>query len=653
MSRRLIQGAIVATASLFLTGIQCNLLTPEPTNDTIVVCKAALLNPSAVGEGVNQVPMRMIDSDTDPFRVPKLSVGRNCWQEGPVFTNASEIEPYWGRLVADRLAALPPEDQFGLNLFGGEWCQSPAMPIACTDTGARLGGGSCGGPRVLPEAMAADPVPLCEDPPGGDRVVSCGVPSCTAHCNELVFDPVPVGSQATTNVFVASCAGAVIDVLVDGMVINPGPDGRSEFTVGDPVDVDVASCIGEGGDEAVSVSECAFAVTFEPTLGGEHSADFGVTGGTFEAFSVRGTAVGGSAQATSAAQLPDGRLCMDTIEIDGCTVSQALAVRNVGDGVLAMDDATIDNSGFQLVAGAPSPGQPVLIEPDASVDVEVRWCAADATSFYDRNTGLLSLGFADPQIPPLALELLREPGGCAVDPALVAGYRFELNEDVDNVLAPGEDVVDVSGDPRFNGTFVDSAARTATALSDDFGRAVELTGTGGHVELGDALTVEGEQMTIALRYRAGAQVGSDPRFVARGWGLSLDQQAWVLGIEGPDQNGAFLLTFRLRTDGVTTPLLGSEVPLDGTWRHVAATYDGARMVIYDEGVEVAATAKTGTIDNLTTGQDPVSVWIGDNPVNGERAFIGEIDEVRIYQRALSAEEIAAIRNSPVTPYPRP
>ena len=82
-------------------------------------------------------------------------------------------------------------------------------------------------------------------------------------------------------------------------------------------------------------------------------------------------------------------------------------------------------------------------------------------------------------------------------------------------------------------------------------------------------------------------------------------------------------------------------PVDeGQWTHVAATYDGARMRLYQNGVEVGSVGKVGT---LVKGP-AVQTWIGANP-GGSRFFDGTIDEVKFFSVALSVAEIQELMNS--------
>jgi len=63
------------------------------------------------------------------------------------------------------------------------------------------------------------------------------------------------------------------------------------------------------------------------------------------------------------------------------------------------------------------------------------------------------------------------------------------------------------------------------------------------------------------------------------------------------------------------------------------TYDGHTLRLFKDGVEVGKTNLTGTVS--TANQ---VIRIGDNP-SGAQNFDGSIDDVRVYNRALSPSEI--------------
>ncbi len=86
-------------------------------------------------------------------------------------------------------------------------------------------------------------------------------------------------------------------------------------------------------------------------------------------------------------------------------------------------------------------------------------------------------------------------------------------------------------------------------------------------------------------------------------------------------------------------------PTDGyTWMHVAATYDGAVIRIYINGIENSTKALSSpppiTINGLA-----LTIGAGDN---GYRGFQGAMDDTRIYNTALKSSEIlelAKLKNS--------
>jgi len=100
------------------------------------------------------------------------------------------------------------------------------------------------------------------------------------------------------------------------------------------------------------------------------------------------------------------------------------------------------------------------------------------------------------------------------------------------------------------------------------------------------------------------------------------------------------LAFIIMIGGVYSTLNPANVVVPNVWQHVAATYDGSFMRIYVNGVEVANKPQSGAIDNVAA-----PVMIGRNIVNPSAAFLGKIDEISVYNRALSATEIESIANA--------
>lgn len=87
---------------------------------------------------------------------------------------------------------------------------------------------------------------------------------------------------------------------------------------------------------------------------------------------------------------------------------------------------------------------------------------------------------------------------------------------------------------------------------------------------------------------------------------------------------------------------------NNTWYHVVGTYDGSRLYIYVNG-EYIANAYEGTYNSTLKGgmiDNGPMVRIGGNNYNGgDNWYRGIIDEVSIYGRALTPQEVKRIYNS--------
>src|SRR5262249_27000799 len=86
---------------------------------------------------------------------------------------------------------------------------------------------------------------------------------------------------------------------------------------------------------------------------------------------------------------------------------------------------------------------------------------------------------------------------------------------------------------------------------------------------------------------------------------------------------------------------GTSALATNTWTFLAATYDGATMRLYVNGNLVSSNAGTGSI---LTSNNPLQIG-GDNLYR--HYFHGLIDNVRIYDTALSQSQIQADMNTPV------
>jgi hypothetical protein len=94
-------------------------------------------------------------------------------------------------------------------------------------------------------------------------------------------------------------------------------------------------------------------------------------------------------------------------------------------------------------------------------------------------------------------------------------------------------------------------------------------------------------------------------------------------------------------NGAESSVKGSSALSLNAWAHLAATYDGTTLRVYVNGTQAATKTVGG---NITTTNG--ALRIGGNNIWGEW-FGGRIDDVRVYNRALSTIEIQSDMGAPV------
>ncbi len=82
----------------------------------------------------------------------------------------------------------------------------------------------------------------------------------------------------------------------------------------------------------------------------------------------------------------------------------------------------------------------------------------------------------------------------------------------------------------------------------------------------------------------------------------------------------------------------------GDWHFVVGIYDGSEMVLYVDGIPTSPNYFSGDIDLASS-----HLHIGHDPHHALRFYSGVIDEVRIYNRALSQSEVTELYNNPPPP----
>jgi hypothetical protein len=109
-------------------------------------------------------------------------------------------------------------------------------------------------------------------------------------------------------------------------------------------------------------------------------------------------------------------------------------------------------------------------------------------------------------------------------------------------------------------------------------------------------------------------------------------QTWL----GADSSDGKLMT--TLTDGtvLVEPMVSEFSITDSQWHHIAVVWNGSRRLLYADGVEVAK--DIDALDGLQGSDGSLYFGVGKT-LDPTTYFSGLIDDVRIYNQALSAEEI--------------
>ena len=78
------------------------------------------------------------------------------------------------------------------------------------------------------------------------------------------------------------------------------------------------------------------------------------------------------------------------------------------------------------------------------------------------------------------------------------------------------------------------------------------------------------------------------------------------------------------------------------WTHIVGKYDGTEIKLYVDGVEISSAPVAGSISNSITTFD---IGAGKTGAGTNEPFEGKIDEVKIWNRALSDQEIANMESN--------
>ncbi len=196
-----------------------------------------------------------------------------------------------------------------------------------------------------------------------------------------------------------------------------------------------------------------------------------------------------------------------------------------------------------------------------------------------------------------------------------------------------------------NGTLSPSGASYAPGM---VGQAFRFDGTNGSVQVPDSPTLKPANVTIE------AWVWLDPNLPSNNGGeqIVFKKNTWSAFFEGysllkdtvanSDGTSSDQFEFVVSNSGDQVAIFSQTIAQRGVWYHLAATYDGNQTILYVNGAAEASATAGFALDYDTT---PFFIGTTGTWAPYLNMFGGMIDEVSLYNRALSSGEIAAIYNA--------
>lgn len=217
------------------------------------------------------------------------------------------------------------------------------------------------------------------------------------------------------------------------------------------------------------------------------------------------------------------------------------------------------------------------------------------------------------------------------EPGLVAHYPFEGNA---NDATPYNNHGVIGGAPVFE---------TVTNRPNASGLAVVFDGVGDSILAPNAVHLISDYTTVSFWIRVdGINLNDAEAYVldfghwSERWKISLPQHTRIVWTT--NGNNAQFDEFISDMDAKE----GNEL-VPGFWWYVTMVHDGTDDIIYLDGVEVNRKAVPTKLNSTA-----FPLGMGNNPIDGGQFFEGALDEVKIYNKALTSDEILQLYNTGTT-----
>jgi hypothetical protein len=183
-----------------------------------------------------------------------------------------------------------------------------------------------------------------------------------------------------------------------------------------------------------------------------------------------------------------------------------------------------------------------------------------------------------------------------------------------------------------------------------FGSSGLAFGGTGEVKVNDNNALEpAASVTVSAWVRSAGSPGAFRYIVAKGANGCIAASYGLYS--GPSGGLVFYVSKGRGTTFARSPDAGQTI-WDGQWHLAVGTYDGTTIRLYIDGNQVGSgTAWSGSLEYLLP--DSNDFYIGNYPGCSDHNFLGDIDDVMVWGRALAVSDIQALLSGggPTTPTP--
>jgi hypothetical protein len=301
----------------------------------------------------------------------------------------------------------------------------------------------------------------------------------------------------------------------------------------------------------------------------------------------------------------------------GCAVSGAASVA-AGAFLCSLKDTATEIECPETTNSINEDPLAPILEPSPDLTIDLRDRDNDGDGFTENQGDIDDL---DPNVYPGSQDVPEEDQD-DLNAGLIAYYQLNNNTN------------DSSGNNQHGSVF-----GTTQFTTDRFGNAngaIYLNGI-SHIEVphDEIQNINDNTVSLSVWVKHGDLTIQNSSIVSKILGHDIAYNVRVIGrTEEPDE-----IWFTGECGNTNWGATGDPITSD-TWYNITAVRDGGNVYLYVDGILVKSEA-TGLCTNSNTSP----IYIGISTASDAEGFLGAIDDVRIYNRALTQSEVTYISNN--------